>query len=649
MTEFKLLFSPIKVGTMELKNRIIMPAMGTNYAEPDGMMSEREIAYHEARAKGGCALNITEITYIDPLGKGIPGCPAIWDDKFIPGFAALAKAVHAHGGKLGVQLHHAGRGALSFVTGGQAVGPSAITYPPSPGWPMPVDVPRELTEDEVWDLIEKWGDGARRAREAGADCVEIHCGHGYGIAQFMSPESNKRTDSFGGSLEGRMKYPLEIIKSIKSKAGADFPILCKICGEEMVVGGRTLEDTVVVVSILADAGVDCITVSRGSYSSLFWIEPPAGLPAGVWLFDVEAVKKAVNIPVAAVGKIGEPLIAEHIIKQGKADIVAMGRALIADPDLPNKAAEGRLEDIRYCIYCNTCIHELMSFPGYVKCAINAEMGMEREMAMIPAEKPKKVLVAGGGPAGLEAARVAALRGHEVTLYEKSDKLGGQFIIATRPPMKQELTMAIKYLSTQIRKLGVKVEMGMEATPAVVEKLKPDVVIVATGGLPLIPKDIPGTNLEKVVTANDVLMETVRPEQRVAILGGGMVGCETAEFLAQRGKDVTIIEMLDFIGWDIGMFTRPFLMERFAKWGIKEITGAQVKEITDDGVVVEKEGRKETISGIDTIVLAIGTKSVNKLAKQLKGKVAEVYVIGDASEPRKVVDAISEGAEIARKI
>jgi NADPH-dependent 2,4-dienoyl-CoA reductase/sulfur reductase-like enzyme len=465
----------------------------------------------------------------------------------------------------------------------------------------------------------------------------------------MSPESNKRTDSFGGSLEGRMKYPLEIIKSIKSKAGADFPILCKICGEEMVVGGRTLEDTVVAVSILADAGVDCITVSRGSYSSLFWIEPPSGLPPGAWLFDVEAVKRAVNIPVAAVGKIGEPLIAEHILRQGKADIVAMGRALIADPDLPNKAKAGQLDDIRYCIYCNTCIHELMSFPGYVKCAINAEMGMEREMAMIPAEKPKKVLVAGGGPAGLEAARVAALRGHEVTLYEKSDKLGGQFIIATRPPMKQELTMAIKYLSTQIRKLGVKVEMGMEATPAVVEKLKPDVVIVATGGLPLIPKDIPGTNLEKVVTANDVLMETVRPEQRVAILGGGMVGCETAEFLAQRGKDVTIIEMLDFIGWDIGMFTRPFLMERFAKWGIKEITGAQVKEITDDGVVVEKEGRKETISGIDTIVLAMGVKSVNKLEKQLKGKVAEVYVIGDASEPRKVVDAISEGAEIARKI
>lgn len=648
--DFKLLFSPIKVGTMELKNRIIMPAMGTNYAEPDGMMSDREIAYHEARAKGGCALNITEISNIDPLGKGIPSCPAIWDDKFIPGFAELAKAVHARGGKLAVQLHHAGRGAMSFIIGGeQAVGPSAISYPPSPGWFLPPEVPRELTEDEVWDLIEKWGDGARRAREAGADAVEIHCGHGYGIAQFMSPESNKRTDSFGGSLEGRMKYPLEIIKSIKSKAGADFPILCKICGTEMLVGGRTLEDTVVASSILADAGIDCITVSRGSYSSLFWIEPPSGLPAGVWLFDVEAVKKAVNIPVAAVGKIGEPLFAEHILRQGKADLVAMGRALIADPDLPNKAAGGRLEDIRYCIYCNTCIHELMSFPGYVKCAVNAEMGREREMPMIPAKKRKKVLVAGGGPAGLEAARVAALRGHKVTLYEKGDKLGGQFRIATLPPMKQELTMAIQYLSTQIRKAGVKVEMGKIVTPPLVERLRPDVVIVATGSTPLIPQDIPGVNLEKVATAHDVLMEKVRPEQRVAILGGGMVGCETAEFLAQRGKDVTIIEMLDDIALDIGMFTRPFLMERLDKWGVKAITGALVKEITDDGVVVEKEGKKETISGIDTVVLAMGAKPVNELVEQLKGKVAEVYTIGDASEPRMVVDAISEGAEIARKI
>ena len=271
------------------------------------------------------------------------------------------------------------------------------------------------------------------------------------------------------------------------------------------------------------------------------------------------------------------------------------------------------------------------------------------MPIIPTERPKKVLVAGGGPAGLEAARVAALRGHKVTLYEKGDRLGGQFRIASLPPMKQELTMAIKYLSTQVRKAGVRVEMGKKVTPSLVRQLKPDVVIVATGGVPLIPEDIPGANLERVVTAIDVLTERVRTGQRVAILGGGMVGCETAEFLSQRGKDVTIVEMLADIALDIGMYNRPYLMERLAQWGVKAITGVQVKEITDDGVVVEKEGRRETISGFDTVILAMGVKPVNKLADQLKGKVAEVYVIGDAAEPRRVVDAISEGAEIARKI
>jgi 2,4-dienoyl-CoA reductase-like NADH-dependent reductase (Old Yellow Enzyme family)/thioredoxin reductase len=650
MKAFKVLFSPIKIGTMELKNRIAMPAMGTNYAEPDGMMSEREIAWHVARARGGCALNVTEIANIDPLGKGIPGCPSIWDDKFIPGFAELAKAIHTHSGKLAIQLHHAGRGAMSMVIGDQKpVGPSAISYPPSPGWPFEVEPPRELTEDEIWDLIDKFGEGARRARDAGADAVELHGGHGYGIAQFMSAESNKRTDSFGGSLGGRMKFPVEIIKSIRSKVGADYPIVFKICGQEMVAGGRTLEETVVAASILEDAGADCICVSRGSYSSLHYVQPPAGLPQGAWLFDVEAVKKAVSIPVMAVGKIGDPLFAEHILRQGKADLVAMGRGLIADPDLPNKAAEGRLDDIRYCIYCNTCIHELNNFPGYVRCAINAEAGRETEMTMTPTKKPKKVLVAGGGPGGLEAARVAALRGHKVTLYEQSDKLGGQFRIASIPPMKQELTMAIKYLSGQVKKAGVKVEMGKKVTPEVVEELKPDVVIVATGGQPLIPRGIPGANRKRVVTAHDVLTEKVRTGHKVAILGGGMVGCETAEFLSQRAKDVTIIEMLDDIAMDVGMFSKPYLMERLDTWGVKAMTGAQVKEITGDGVVVEKDGKKETISGIDTVVLAMGAKPVKRLAAQLKGKVAEVYVIGDASEPRMVVNAVAEGSEIARKI
>jgi len=642
--EFKLLFSPIKVGTMELKNRIIMPAMGVSIGSPDGTINERLFDYHVARAKGGAALNITEITYVDPAGQGIPSCPAIWDDKFIPGLAELAKAVHAYGGKLAIQLHHAGRSAFSFLTGLPIVAPSAVSTPSAM---YPPDVPQELTEEEIWELIEKFADGARRAREAGCDAVELHGAHSYLIGQFLSPQSNKRADSFGGNLEGRLKFAVEIIRAIRGKVGRDYPVIFKISGNEKVPCGLTIEETTVMASILEEAGADAIAVSQGSLSRGEWILPASGLPFTQWISDVDAIHRVVSVPVIALGRIGHPLVAEHILEHGKADLIGMGRALIADPDLPNKAAAGNLDDIRYCTYCNTCIESLL-ITG-LRCMVNPEAGREKEMAIVPAERPKKVLVAGSGPGGLEAARVAALRGHEVTVCEKASKVGGQLLTAVIPPGKQELTNAIKYLWTQAEKAGAKIQLGTEVTPALVKEMKPDVVIVATGGVPLIPADIPGIDKEKVVTAHDVLMGKAVVGRKVAILGGGMVGSETADFLGESGRDVTIIEMLDDIALDMGLWTRPFLLNRLAQSGVKKITGAQVKEITDDGVVVVRNGLEETIGGMESIILALGVRSLNELAEQVKGKVPEVYVIGDAKEPRKAVEAISEGAEIARKI
>jgi len=617
--------------------------MGTGIADPDGTINERFIAYHAARAKGGAALNTTEITYIDPTGQGIDCCPAIWDDRFIPGLSELGKAIHAYGGKLSIQLHHGGRDAPSSLTGVQPAGPSAL--PSLTSGIHAKEAARELEEEEIWDLVDKFAEGARRARDAGCDAVEVHGAHNYLVGQFLSPHSNKRIDSFGGDLAGRLKFAAEIVRAIRRKVGRGYPVIFKISGSEKLPCGLTIEETTVMASALVDVGVDAIAVSQGAMTRVHWILPPHGVPITHWLADVEAIKRVVDVPVIALGRIGHPMVAEHILEHGKADLIGMGRALFCDSDLPNKAAAGDLDDIRYCIYCDTCA----SAQAGLTCLMNPELGREKEMAIVPAERPKKVLIAGGGPGGLEAARVAALRGHEVTLCEKAVKPGGQFSIAAIPPGKQELTHGLKYLWTQAQKAGAKIQSGIEVTPALVEELKPDVVIVATGAVPVKPADIRGIDNEKVVTAHDVLNGEAPVGNRVVILGGGAVGCETADFLSESGSEVAIIEMLEDIALDMNPFTRPFLLDRLAQSGAKKITGARVEEITDDGVLVIRNGQEDRISGVDTIVLALGTTSVNGLADQIKGKIAEVHVIGDAKEPRRAMEAIAEGSEIARKI
>jgi len=650
----KMLFSPIKIGSMESKNRCLMPPMGINYGNPDGTLSEKEIAFYTARAKGGFGIITTEIVAVDPLGKGIPLGPGLWDDKQMLGFEKLAKSVHVYGAKLVPQLHFAGNKATAeAIAGSQAMGPSPISYVPALGLPPTIETPiaKEMTKADIEHVVEAFGTAAGRAMAAGCDAVEIHGAHGYLFAQFMSPGENKRIDAYGGTVDGRLKLAIDVIDSIRSNVGREFPIIFKISGDEMYPGGRTIEETQLMAWLLAKAGVDCITVSRGSINaSIHWILPPTGVAPATWVTeDTQLVKQAVDIPVCAVGRIIDPLMAEFILQSGKADLIAFGRASFADPDLPNKAAAGRLDDIRYCMGCQTCIDSL-NLGGGVECAINPEMGREEEMLpIVAAPKPKKVLIAGSGPGGLEAARVAALRGHDVTLCEKSDRLGGQFWVASLPPGKQQLLHGLKWLAIQAEKAGAKIELGKELTPALVEELKPDVVIIATGGTPLIPADIPGIDKPKVVTANDVLTEKVRCGSKVAVIGGNMVGCEVADWLGYHRKDVTIIEMLEDIALDVSAFSKPFLMDRLTQSGVKAITSARVKAITDDGVVVVRNGKEETISGADNIVLALGTKPVNGLAEQLKGKVADIHVIGDAKEPRKAVNAVYEGAEVARKI
>jgi len=668
MKALKKLFSPINIGRMEVKNRIAMAPMATDYANDDGTISQKLRDYHEARAKGGVGLITVEVTTIDGLSPYTPHTIGLWDDKLIPSMQEFTRVIHAHGAKIVPQLSHPGPESLSpFFHGIQPVGPSAVMCHSTK------TMCRELSVDEIERITEQFGDAARRARESGFDGVELHAAHSYMLlGSFISALRNRRTDDYGGSIEGRLKLPLEVIKNIHAKAGGDFPIILRISGDEVAPGGRDIRETQYIAPILAEAGVDAFHISSGTFPEVSWrILPPTGTPRGLNVALSKAVKEVVDVPVMVVGRINDPRFAEDILNRNEADLIVMGRALLADPDLPKKAAAGSFDDIAPCIGCGLGCIAGREAGNPMTCVINPTVGREKEMTISPAAKAKKVMVVGGGPGGLEAARVAALRGHQVTLYEKEGKLGGQINLAAVPPLKQELSKTIEYLSAQVEKAGVDVHLNTEVTPEIVKKVKPAVVIVATGGESLVP-DIPGVKGAKVISAYDVLAgRVVVPCGNVLVLGGGMVGLEVADYLANPGDNavigctsVTVVEMLENVGMDMVPEGRTLLMQRLRENGVKILTSTKVKKVLDDGVltintvkeiledwtVVIKDGQEEkTIVGMGTIILAMGAKSVDKLSDKIKDEVAEVYVIGDAKEPRKALEAIAEGSEVGRKI
>jgi 2,4-dienoyl-CoA reductase-like NADH-dependent reductase (Old Yellow Enzyme family)/NADPH-dependent glutamate synthase beta subunit-like oxidoreductase len=646
--QFPILFSPIKVGSIELPNRLVVPPMGFDLAEKGGIVGQAATDYWVARAKGGWGLLTFEFTVVDPLGKAGPRHTGLWNDDFIPGFKQLTDAVHKYGAKIAIQLGHTGRQTTKKIIGAQPVSASAI--------PCPVarEIPRALRTEEVYDLVEKFGDAAVRARDAGFDVIEIHGAHGYLIAQFMSPLTNRRVDEFGGSFHNRIRFPIEIIHNVRRKIGASFPLMFRLSGEEKVPGGRTIDETRVIARQLVDAGIDAIDVSVGMNASGKYIISPAVMPPGFLLSYGEEVKKAVSVPVIAVGRINHPMFAEDAIESGKADLIAMGRASLADPELPNKVAAGQLDDISPCIAClQGCarlleLHDKPLAKLKVTCLVNPFCARESEMKIKPAAKSKKVVVVGGGPAGLEAAWVAAACGHQVTLYEKQEVPGGQFRIAAIPPFKQELARAISYYIQMCKKFNVSFKLGVEATEKQILAEKPDVVIIATGGKPYIP-DIKGVTGDRVVTAWDILDGKKQAGSKVLIVGGGMVGCETADFLGEHLHNITLVEALPEIAKDVPLYTRTFLMQRLQEYGVKIETKAPVVEFLDDGIIINKGGKKSRLEGFDTIVLAMGAKPVNGLKAKLEKKAPELYVIGDALEPRQAIEAIEEGARVALKI
>jgi 2,4-dienoyl-CoA reductase-like NADH-dependent reductase (Old Yellow Enzyme family)/thioredoxin reductase len=649
MARLERLFRPIKINNLELKNRIVMPALNTKFGSEWGAVTERMIDYYLERARGGVALITIENTCIDwPVGKAGTNPIRADDWKFVQGLHDLAEAVHPYGTRIATQLQHPGRQGSSMTSaeGQQLVAPSPI-----PCLPTGAEMPHELTVAEIEALVGKFVTGAAITRTAGFDAVEIQGAHGYLITEFMSPYTNQRTDEYGGDFEGRMKFPLSIVEGIRGNVGPDFPIIFRLSGDEFIEGGMTLEDTKRIARRLEAAGVDALSVSAGIYESPPWysrIFPTMGMPVGCNVPLAQEIKKVVKIPVIVAGKLGNPLLAEKVLRAGQADLIAIGRALLVDPELPRKAREGRLDDIRPCLYCNEYCSGNISRMWRISCQVNPSLGQEKEYRIKPAEKAKRVLVVGGGPGGMEAARVATLRGHRVTLCEKGESLGGQMIPASVPQFKRPIAEQVDYLKNQVRKLGVKVQLGKEVTPAFVKRLRPDVVVVATGATPIIP-NIPGVRRKKVATAIEVLLGEKRVGKKVVIIGGGEVGCDVAWFLAEKGKKVTIVEMLLGLATGMNMFSQLYLLDKLTQLGVETLIGTTAKRITKEGVVaVHMNGETRLIEG-DTVVLATGFRPDNKLEKELRGTAPEVYAIGDCAQAGKIGGAIHSAARVAREI
>ena len=648
----KRLFEPIEVKKgIVLRNRIVMPAACTNYGTEDGYMTQRLIDYHTERAKGGAGLIILEVVNpIYPGGKVLKQHLSIHDDKYIPMLKKLADAVHSHGAKIAMQLSHAGRQCTSDISGQQPWAPSAILPKTGMYW----EVPKEMTIEEIHSVPGMFAEATKRAIKAGFDGVEFHYAHGYLFSSFMSPYTNKRTDEYGGSLENRMKFALETVRACREAVGPDYWMLARINGDDFVDGGVDSEEAKVISKMLVDNGIDLINVSAGMRESTNPIQDHSmRAEKGNWVYLAEGIKKFIpNVPVATVNRITEPELAEEILEKTDIDLVCVLRALMADPYWPQKAKEGRSNEITRCIgCCQGCYDQLWSHIP-IGCMVNPEMGRETELPIELAKEKKKVLVVGGGPGGMMAALTAKQRGHDVTLCEKDSALGGQLQLAVRPPHKREIENLTIDLIYKLNKHNVKIELGMEVTPEYVDKMKPDVVVIATGVKHLTP-DIPGIRRGNVIFAEDVLLENALVGKRVVVIGAGRTGLETAEFLRDKwiySRDVTVLsrrtkaDIVMSLPWPAGQHS----MSRVNELGIDLLENVDVKRINDEGVLCEKDG-KEMIVPADTVINARGVVSNTDLAEVLEGKVPIMHKIGDCVKPRTALDAAREGFDIGLKI
>lgn len=637
MNSIKNLFSTYTINGMELKNRIVMPAMGTGYGGKDGTVTDTLTAYLEARARGGVGLIITEECAIDPRGKNMGREIGVWDDSFIPGLSRLTEAAHRHGSKIALQLHHAGRETIEAVAGSKPEAPSDM---PSLIYNQPTEA---MSIDRIRELVNAYAMGALRAKKAGMDAVEIHGAHGYLVHQFISPFTNKRTDEYGGSEEKRARFYIEIVKAIRDKVGPDFPVIARFSAEECIKGGFELDFTKWLAPHLVEAGASALHVSVGVYTTpgLLTIAS-SDTPEGFNLFRAREIKQCVAVPVIAVGRIIDPRMADEAIARGDADLVAMGRQLLADPDTFVKAKEGRWDDVRWCLGCNQGCIERLSFEFKpTTCSINPECGREHENAYAPADARKKVWVVGGGPAGLSAALAAARRGHAVSLFERAAVPGGQLVSASKPPHKDGFRRWIEWAAAQLTKAGVTVAFNTAVTETMVSENRPDAVVLAAGAAPMTPP-ISGIGGSSVVDARDVLEGKVPLKGPVVILGGGYVGMESADFCIERGIAVTIVEMSKFPPVSAFPAHGYWLHRRLRKSGGTLMLNTRITAIEDNTVVAEQDGKEIRIGPAAAIIKAFGSVPERDLADALAKRGITCVEAGDVIKPRRLIEAVHEG-------
>jgi 2,4-dienoyl-CoA reductase-like NADH-dependent reductase (Old Yellow Enzyme family)/thioredoxin reductase len=637
--EFPHLMQSFQMKNLVLRNRIVMAPMLSRLCDPDGIVSQKLIDYYAERAKGGAGLIIVEYCYIDEKeSKANQGQLGAYSDQLIAGLGDLAETIQEWGAKAILQICHAGRSTSAKFMGRQPMAPSAM-----PGYTG--EMAREMTLEEIEAAMDSFAEAARRAKTAGFDGVELHGAHGYLMAQFLSPYTNRRTDIYG---KDRGLFALRTLERVRARVGPDYVVGYRMSGEEFIEGGITLEETRAFARRLEERGIDYLHVSGGIIEVGEHFVIPMYFPKGYLLHLAEGIKQAVKIPVVAVGAIHDPSLAEESLKKKRADLIAMGRALIADPELPRKIQSGRPEDIRTCLRCNEGCSSRVRQGKTQRCAVNAEVGRERTLKIHPASKPKQVVVIGGGPAGMEAARVLALRRHKVTLIEKENELGGLLRYASVPDFKEELRSFLQYLKIQVKKTGVEVLEGRRATLDLVKELNPDAVVLAAGSTMPVP-EIPGVQKSFAASALDLLSGKFQPGDRVLVAGGAAMGCEIAAHLASLGKKVVVVEMMGGLALDLENRSRAALLHLLKERGVSTFLNWRLEKIEEGRVLLsDRSGNRKEV-GTDSVILALGLKPNQDLLEPLRKSFPEVQVIGDCREPRKIYQAVHEGFFVGRTI